>query len=411
MEPGPKDPSIVTYRGLLANPRFRWFLFSSTASNVGYAVYAISMPFLAYRLTGGFLLPGAVLFVEYLAYSLTFLLGPLVDRARDKRTILLASYPAMTAIALSLGLAFSFGWLTPALLLVLVTALSVLWDLPWMANNAIPAWLLPSEALFASQGLQGIAGGAIELLGYAGGGLLLATAQSGATMYLYAALLAIATVCSLPLSITPGRDISASLASSFRVGWQRFRGAVGRPLRDLAAFGVLRDFFAAAPTLMAVLLAPRFPNPAVGYGSLFVALTAGSLLGGVVLGRWNPRRFVGPLMLLTTAATGALLIAGYFAVLALWLAVPVWFLGGIASAWYLLTKYAYLQGATPPEALARTMANLYLFSGVASGLGGLALGGLANSSPLWVWVAIAAGGLLLASLVGSNLRSLRRLAY
>jgi hypothetical protein len=407
----PSDTSPITYRSLLANRRFLWYFVSGSASGVGYAIYAITAPFLAYSLTGGVLLPSAVLFVEYLAYSLTFLLGPVVDRTHDKRTILLASYPAMASVAVALGLAFTLGLLTPPLLLVLVTALSVLWDLPWMVNQAAPAWLLPSGALFRSQGLLAAAGGAIEILGYAGGGVLLATAASGASMFLYGGLLVIATASSVPLTLTPRRDESTSLRSSFRAGWRRFQGTVGRPLRELAAFSVLRDLFVGAPTLLAVLLAPRFPNPAVAYSALFVGNIGGYVVGGLALGRWNPRSRIGSILLGSTVATGALLAVGYLATPLLALAVVLWLFAGVASAAYLGSKYAYLQGTVPPEALARTIANLYLFSGVASAIGGLALGALGSAVPLGIWVAVVAVGLASATAIGATFRSLRRLAY
>ncbi|MCI4351605.1 MAG: hypothetical protein L3K15_08875 [Thermoplasmata archaeon] len=407
---GPKL-SDTSYRGLLRNRRFLWYFFQGSSSGVGYAIYAITVPFLAYRITGGFLLPGAVLFVEYLAYSLTFLLGPVVDRAHNKRTILLASYPAMAVIALALGLTFSLGALTPALLLLLVAALSILWDLPWMVGQAAPAWLLPPDALFRSQGLLGVLGGGVELLGYAGGGILLAAAASGTAMYLYAGLLVLATVCSIPLSLTPHRDESTTLRSSFRAGWKMLAGAAGRPLRELAGFSVLRDFFLAAPTLLAVLLAPHFAHPAAAYSTMFVGYIAGWILGGLVLGRWNPRSFVGPLLLATTGAAGALLALGYLATPDLAAVVTVWFLTGMVGAGYLGTKYAYLQGTIPSSALARVIANLYLFSGVASAAGGLALGALATTEPLGLWVVVVSVGSVAAAVIGANFRSLRRLAY
>ena len=102
------NPPGSRFRGygeLLRNRTWLLWEISADAASVGYSVYAISIPWFAYQFSGNFLIVGVVLFVEVGIYSLTFLIGPLVDRARDKRSVYLACYPAQAVAAAVLGLA------------------------------------------------------------------------------------------------------------------------------------------------------------------------------------------------------------------------------------------------------------------------------------------------------------------
>jgi hypothetical protein len=316
---------------------------------------------------------------------------------------------ALTAVVL--GLSFGLGRPNPAILLGLVAILSVLWDLPWVVNNAVPGWILRPDQLFRAQGLLTASGGLIEILGYAGGGVLLATAGSGVPFFVYAALLILAALSALPLNITVERDAPVPLSASFRAGWDEFRGESGRPLRELGILGLVRDFFLAAPTILAVLLASRFPGPTSAYGAMFVAYVVGAVAGGVIVGRFNPRHQVGALMLGTTAAMGGLFAGAYLGTPFLVLALPFWVLAGGCATAYVSGKYAYLQATVSTRSLGRVVANLFVFTGVSSSIGSLVLGGLAHTLTLSVFTAIVVVGLLGSAAVGILLPKVRHLSF
>ncbi|HEV2449818.1 MAG TPA: hypothetical protein VGU43_05360, partial [Thermoplasmata archaeon] len=103
--PGPRREEHARggWRALARNRRYLLYLTSSSLASTGYAVYSVSVLFLAYGLSGNLLVAGLVLFIEYGVYSCTFLFAPLVDRARDKRTLLLVVFPPMGAASATLA--------------------------------------------------------------------------------------------------------------------------------------------------------------------------------------------------------------------------------------------------------------------------------------------------------------------
>ena len=110
--PGPTSRSGGGYRSVLRNRRFLLYQVSAIFSSTGYAVYAISIPWIAYLNSGSFLVVGLVLFLEIGIYACTFLAAPLVDRAADKRVVFLIGYPIQAVAAVGTRI-FCGPWRTP----------------------------------------------------------------------------------------------------------------------------------------------------------------------------------------------------------------------------------------------------------------------------------------------------------
>ncbi len=162
----------------MGNRQFLIFLGSSNAATVGYAVYSVSIVWLAYTVSHNFLVVGAVIFIEYACYTATFLIGPFVDRVRNQRTIFVVSYPIQAAAAAAIGFGVLDGFLSVGLLFALVTVLSILWDMTWAAINAAPGDLLAPDEQFAASGVSGAVGGVLTIAGYAVGGTLIRTRRA-----------------------------------------------------------------------------------------------------------------------------------------------------------------------------------------------------------------------------------------
>ena len=400
------------YRELLRNRRWLLWETSATLSSVGYSVYAIAIPWFAYRYTASFLLVGVVLFVEVGIYALSFLTGPLVDRARDKRTIYLACYPAQAVAAALLGVAIGRGFLSIALLLGLVAFVSVLWDFTWTANNAVPRLLLRVDEFFRASGLGTLIGGAGQLAGYFAGAALVVAVGPSAGLLLYAGLLGAAALAMLPVSIVAERPAVDSYRTSFLNGWRMFQGKAGRALRQLATVELVRGFFAAAPAILIVAVAARtFSSEPNAYGVLFLAWAVGGIVFGLVLGEWNPRGRVGSLLAFSALASGLLLTATVAPRLSLDLGALVWFLFGATGAVYTTVFYVYLRAAYPPDAIGRVTSNLYLFTGVSGAAGAVVVGAIAVAWPL-VWVGgLMAAGFLVAGALLLGFPATRRLLF
>jgi hypothetical protein len=400
------------WRELLRNRRFLLFEGTSTFASAGYAVYSVSVLFLAYGLTGSLLIAGLVLFIEYGVYTATFLIAPLVDRARDKRTILLICYPIQAVAAGVLALTLHDGTLSVGLLLSLVFALAFLWDFVWAVYMVAPRVVLPKRQLYLANGFSSALSVGTQIGGYSGGGALLYFVGPAGGAAAYTGLLVAALVLAIPLSLPVAPTPGTSVAESFRRGWDAFRGAAGRPLRQLAALETWYGFFVAVPPLLITAIAyERFADPAAVYGILVTLFALGGSAAGIAVGHANPRRAVGWILVLTPLAGGLFVLALLPVSGSLWLAGGLLAGVGATISVRYTAKYAWVQGSFPPEVLARMTANLYLFTGVAGSLAVLAIGLGSSSLSLRTLEYLVAGGFAVAGGLGLAAPLLRRLRF
>lgn len=400
------------FGAVMRNRAFLWFLASWTAANVGYSVYSISIVWLAYTVSHSFFVVGGVLFIEYAIYTCVFLVGPIADRVSNQRSLYLACYPLMATIAVAIGVGQFDGFLSVPLLLGLIAVLSILWDLAWAAGNAAPGLLLQRDEQFAGQGLVATVGGANAIVGYAAGGVLILWVGAEAGMILYGALLALSAVLALPLVIRPSPSQGETFAQSLRAGWRLLTDPPGKPLLQLASVDAVQGFFGAVPALLITLLATStFHAAASAYGVLFVAYIVGSTVAGIVIGRWNPRSSVGIVLAgsLLGVAGAFVLTIGLPPVLAL--ETGAFFAMGFLWSAYLDAKSALFRGTFAPGQLGRVFSNMYLFPGIASSLGALLLGSLANGVSPIVLGGITAVGFLGGGLMGLALPGIKTLHF
>jgi hypothetical protein len=406
------EPGRATFRELLHHRKFLLFEASGALASAGYAIYSISVLFLAYGLTGNLVVAGAVLFLEYGVYTATFLVAPLVDRARDKRALLLVCYPLQALAAALLALGLHRGDLTVPELLGLVAALALLWDFVWAVYMVSPKILLTKPQLLVAGGISNAFSVGTQVGGYAGGGalLFLVGPAGGATAYVVLLVAAILPALFVPLVVAdPPRS---SFPAAFREGWAAFRGRAGRAMRAFAGVELLYGFFSAVPILLVPALAyQRFPNPSAVYGPLVTAYALGGALGGIVLGRVNPRGSVGLVLIGSSIAVGALVLLLDAIPASLLLLGAV--LGGIGAGGTVryTAKYAWVQATYPAAILGRLISNLYLFGGSAGAVAVLTLGLLSNHLSLAALILLDGLGLLTAGLVAAALPFLRRLNF
>jgi hypothetical protein len=403
-EAPPPAPGAGGYRSVLRNRRFLVYQASGILSSTGYAVYSISIPWIAYLNSGSFLVVGLVLFLELGVYALTFLAAPLVDRAADKRLIFLVGYPIQAVAAGGLAYAASRGELHLGLLLALVAVLSVAWDFEWAVFQVAPRMLLQKDELFAGQGIASALGAGVQVGGYAAGAGLILVSGAVGSGYLYAVLLVLATFLAAFVPLRGGQSPEREYIAGFVEGWRYLATPEGRPLVQLGVLGAASGFFSAAPALLITLDANHsFSNPGAAYGILFTAFVVGGVAIDLLLGQYNPRRRVGAVIVGTLLLSAvALFLTGVFPP-SLALATVAWALAGVGISGYLSASGTFLWGYVPANRLARVTSNLYVFRGAAASVGAIVLGVLAgelvpNSLATLVAVvfgAAAAGSLLL----------------
>lgn len=389
------------YASLLRNRRVLLAVASIGLGDGGYSVFSIAVLWLSFQLSGSLAVAGLVLLVESGMYSITFIAGPSVDRARNLRSVLVASYALQAAIGAVIGIALDAKWLTVPVLLILVGAISLTWDFTWTANNALVPRIVPEEQLFRANGLVGAVSGGNAIAGTAAGAALLLIVGPGDAMFLLAALEGAALLAVLPLSVPSKRIVRTGAWTDFWDGWRELGRGAGRPLLQLAAFAAFQGFFVQAPPLLVTLLSERaFAHPDLAYGALFTAYAVGGVVGGLLLGRWNPRRRLTIVMSGGTAAAGVLLVAAVYAAPTLVASLALWFLVGLVGVAFYTSFLVYLQARVPSDRFGRVLTNLYLFRGVPTAIGAEVIsllaalwdpGGLAVFVAL-SWIAIAATG-------------------
>ncbi len=400
------------YRTVLRNRKFVLYLGMTAADNVGYSLSVVALLWLAYQSSGTLPAASIVLVLESAIYACTFFFGPIVDRARDKRTVFAVSYAIQASAAIGLVWLNAAGALALAPLFLLVAVISVAQDVSWAGTNVAPRLLFSKDEMFAAQGVSGAVSGGNAIVGYAVGATLLLVAGVEGTLVTYAILLVLATLLALPLSIPGAGPSREPFLRSFRDGWLRLADGPSRPLLQFAVVDTVRGFWINAPALLITALANRaFPDPALSYGALFVAMVVGEVTADLTLGRWNPRHLVGVILLATMFTTAASLVVGVLLPPLLAASVAAWFVVGFLVEAYYDAKYAYLRAAVAPEVLGRVTANLYLFPGITSAVGALVIGALAEGMAPAALGEIAGIGFLAAGVLGLALPVFRRLRY
>lgn len=325
---------------------------------------------------------------------------------------MVTTFPAQAAIVAGLAYAGTAGNLQVWELLLGVVAVSILWDIAWAAFFTVPRLLLTPDELFAAGGVSGVVGSVTNLAGYALGGAAVVGLGPAGGLWVYSVALAVAALLAALNPIRSRGEVAAGFWRSMREGWRLILVAERSTLGALAGSDVARALVFAGPTLLTVVVAQvDFQTSAVAFAAFFVASVVGATTADVALGRLNPRRRIGTVLVVGMIGS-ALAVVG-LAVLPPVLAgfLVVWFLiGGLGEA-YVNARTTYVHGHVPAELQGRIAGNMYLFTGLPGAVGAVWLGSYAaTGSLLWTTAIVAVGFLVTAALLFAW-SPLRRLAF
>lgn len=396
------------YGRLLLERRFLAYFSSTSVGSAGYAVYAVAIPWIAYQV-GGPLAVGLALFLEFTIFSLSFLTGPILDRAADLRAGLVASYVLLAVFSFLFGLLADEHRLDLPLLLALIAALSLVWDFAWTATNVALPRLVRTEEILRANGLLGAAGGLVEFGAYASGAALLLLAGAGADMLLYGALNGAAAIGALWITAPRRGAIRPGLAAAFREGWAFLAEGAGRPRLQIAGVSAVQAFASLAPILLLTTLAARSGAPAA-YGLAYTAFAVGGILGNLLLGQLAPRARLGRWLAAFAVGEGALLLVATVLFPIGGLGIVPWIGVGAADGSYYALIFSYFQATSPPDLVGRAVSNAYVFRGLARAAGGLALAALLAAVAPEPGAVVAAAVFAAAAIGATALPGLRRMA-
>ena len=284
---------MTTFREIFAVAEFRALFAGQSLTTAGRTMQMLALSALVYAATGapllaalallGGLLPQAIGALTLLSYA---------DRVRP-RGFLGTWYAAKAAAALLLA----SGVLPIWAMLVLIMAFGAGDALAAAVSGAVLAEILPGGYVLGRSVLN-MSGGAMQIVGFAAGGAMLALLDARGALFVAAGLItlsALVTVAGLR-SRPPRATGRAGVAATWRADRALLGSPAVRPL--LLAAWVPNGLIVGAEAMYV-----PYAGPAAGV--LFMAGAAGMLLGDLVVGRWVPatarERLTSPLQSLLAA--------------------------------------------------------------------------------------------------------------
>jgi MFS family permease len=271
-------------RSLFRNTTFRRLFVGRLITNMGDSLYYVAAMLLVYELGGSAFYTGLAGFLTLAPVTLQFLTGPLVDRW-DLRRLLVGTQLLQGALVLIIPLAAWMGWLSIAVVLVVMPVVSMLNQFVYPAQNAALPRIVRKEELVDANSAFSFAYQGVDTAFSSLGGILVALVGA-VSLYLIDSVTFVVTALVFATTRIPaaeGEDterVSSALsdyAEKLREGVSYMRGTI----LTLTLVGSVVVNFTIGATL-AVL--PAFADLRGGtesYGILLAAITAGLLVGAL----------------------------------------------------------------------------------------------------------------------------------
>lgn len=294
----------VGFGAVLRVPEFRAMWTAELFSICGDQLARVALAVLVFQRTGSAALTG-------LTYALTYvpslLGGVLLAGAGDRwprRDVMVAADLARAALVAVIAIPGVPLWV----LCVLVAALTALGGPFKAAQQAMLPTVLEGEHYLVGMALRNVTIQGAQLAGFAGGGALIAAlapsaalALDAATFVLSALLLVTGVQRRAPVTQQTGPAWLTSTSAGLRLIWR------DPALRTLVALNWLAGFYV-VPEALAAPYAAGIGAGATLVGLLMAADPAGSVLGGVVFGKWVPEHAQVRLLGLLGIAAGVPLV-------------------------------------------------------------------------------------------------------
>lgn len=389
------SPGPATWRSLFAVAEFRALWIAQAASLLGDQLARVAIAWLVFQDTGSALLTAVVYAVTFLPWVVGGpLLGGLADRF-PRRTVMLTC--SLLSVALVAALAVP-GLPLPVLCALLFVV--VLLESPFLsARSALLVDVLPDDRYVLASAVGNVTGQAVQVLGFAGGGALVAIIGPRQALLVDAGTFLIAAVLirfgtRWRPAATSSSDEDApptGWASRLRVGARivfadpRLRGLV--LLAWLATFSIV-------PEGLAAPYAALLGGGAGTLGLLLAAEPVGAVIGALLVTRLiAPERRLRLLVPLAALSLAPLL--GYAARPGLPLVLVLLVLSGLGGSYQLIANATFMQlvpGTSRGQVFGLASAGLV----AGQGLGLAAAGAVAEIlSPAYVVAGAGLVGLLL----------------
>lgn len=346
--------------------------------------------------------------------------GVYLDRF-NRRDVMLASNVVQAAVAGMIGLLYSLGSLSFLVLLVMLFALNSGAQFVRPAVQAIIPGITEKEDLSTANSLFSLSTSVNQVAGYGIGGIIVLVLGVAVPFYydsltflFAAAMLSLISrsLGAIPRSIaeSPSTAGSVSFRERFVQGLRFIRGS--RFLIQLVIIGLVVNFFGAG---VFALLAPYAKNVIGGnagtYGAILTTYSIGAVIGSVLVGKLQLRKYVGRILFAGVIAQGFVIVAIGFTTL-LFLALALSFAIGVLQTTVNVPMTVLIQARVPGDMLGRVFTSLVALLTIVSPISSALAGGLATSISIGGTFGIFGGMIVVACTVGYLFfRDLRDASY
>ena len=378
-----------SYRRILANRSFSLLWIGQLVSQSGDYIFDVAALWLVLQLTGSIFKVGLATAVIVLP---PVLIGPFAGVYVDKlnrRDIILVSNLFQAAIVVGIAATYAAGTLSFPLLLVLLFLLNAGAQFVRPSITAVVPSLVEKGDLAAANSLFSISSSTTQIAGYGiGGALVLLLGVEVPIFYdSFTFIFAAASVLLISRSVLHPPSVIASTLTAIPKA-EGFREKFLEGLRFIRTSHLLIEVIALAVVLnffgggIQALVAPYAQYTVHGnagtYGSMLAALSFGLVLGSIVVGKIEARKYVGKLLFLGVfGLAGAVALMGLTTVAAY--AVGLMFAVGVCLALANLPLQVLVQAKVPGNLLGRVFTSLGALVTIATPVAAITTGGLAGS--------------------------------
>ncbi len=402
--PAAARPRTLTAWSPLAIPTFRAVWVASVLSNIGIWLGNVGTAWLMTELRPT---PVMVTLVQTATSVPVFhfaLPAGAVGDAVDRRRMLIVLQIASALLSVLLGLSTALGLTTPALILIASFLFGTLLAFGMPVFQAIVPDLVPRYELAPAVSLNSIGINAARVIGPALGGILIlhwGTAVPfvlNAVFYLAVMVVLLRWLPTLPRAETAPARMLKAVSSGVRhtLAAPDIRSTL---LRSAGYAFCASMYF----SLLPLIARDRLGGGAGVYGLLLGCLGVGGIVAVVLLPRWR-RRFSADRIARAGSFASAALLAGIAGCQALWSAVPVLLVSGLAWVAVVATINVAAQAALPARVRARGLAIFMIVFNGMTALGSAAWGLVASMIGMPGAFILSAGCLLAFDLMTTRWR-------
>jgi MFS family permease len=391
---------------LLRERNFRLFLVGYTTSMIGTGVVPVALSFALLKDGRSVQDVGYAFAAQTVPLVVLLLIGG-VAADRSRKAVMVSADLARCASEAVLATLFIVS--TPSLYVVmgLASVLGIGQAFSSPALSGLMPQLTSSSNLHQANAIKAAAASAGQLVGPALAGVVIAVANPGWALCIDGVSYAISAMCIVLLRMpTASVRTNESMLVQLRHGWREFSSRSWLWI-IVVQFGLFRMMVYGPFLVLGSVLANRYLGGSSAWALILSAQGAGSILGGLAMQRFRPRR---PLMVATLAtfAFAAPTACMAFGVAAAGIAVAAG-VSGVGIAVFVTLWESTMQREIPAQVLSRVAAYDWMGSYALTPVGFIIAASLSTRIGIHNTLLLAASWAVLSSAVVLSIPSVRRL--